>query len=176
MRPLVEENRGPILEVASGSGEHLAYFHRLSPDMEWQGSDPDPTHRDSIRAWNPGLPEALDLDTSQTVWPDVSNWGGIVAINLVHIAPWSATVGLFRGATERLPQGNWLYLYGAYLRRDQPNAPSNLAFDESLRDQNPDWGVRYLDEMEKQGELWGFRLDSVVEMPANNLSLIFRRK
>lgn len=172
--PLVAEGRGPILEVASGSGQHLAFFHSLSPAQPWQGSDPEPAHRVSIQAWNPELPAALDLDV-RSPWPP-QRWGGIVAINLLHIAHWEATVGLFRGVAERLEPGGWLYIYGAFLRQDAPNAPSNLAFDENLRDQNPQWGVRDLQAVRAQAERSGLAWESVVEMPANNFSLIFRLK
>lgn len=172
LRPLAELAPGPILEVASGSGEHLAYFQQQDPRITWQGSDPEPEHRASIQAWNPAAPVALDLDVR--LWPSTQQWGGIVAINLLHISPWEATVGLMRGAATHLHPQGWLYLYGAYLRRDRNNAPSNLAFDQSLRQQNPAWGVRWLDEVVAQAELHRLRLDSIVDMPSNNFSLIFR--
>lgn len=170
---------GPILEVASGSGEHLAFFRAQSPGVEWWGSDPEPEHRASILAYNPSLPEPLDLDAR--VWNPRTQegsvhreWGGIVAINLLHISPWEATVGLLRGAAAHLHPHGWLYLYGAYLRKDHPNAPSNLAFDQGLRAQNPDWGVRWLDQVTNEAELHRLRLDCVIDMPSNNFSLIFR--
>lgn len=172
--PLVDEKRGPVLEVASGSGQHLAFFSSLRPDEQWQGSDLEPLHRDSIRAWNPNLPPALELDVAGE-WPERC-WGGIVAINLLHISRWAATLGLFRGARAHLVSGGWLYLYGAYLRKRGANAPSNLAFDQELRRQNPDWGVRYLEEVLALADNLGLIADGQVEMPSNNFSLIFRQK
>jgi hypothetical protein len=97
-----------------------------------------------------------------------------VAINLLHISPWEATSGLMRAAAAHLHPQGWLYLYGAYLRKDRPNAPSNLAFDQGLREQNPQWGVRWLDEVIKEAELNHLRLDCIKDMPSNNFSLIFR--
>ncbi|MBN9416782.1 MAG: DUF938 domain-containing protein [Candidatus Eremiobacteraeota bacterium] len=172
--PLAVAAKGPVLEVASGSGEHLARFSALSPRVHWQGSDPDPGHRASILAYNPGLPEPLDLDVSAD-WTTSVRWSGIVAINLLHIAPWEATTGLLRGAAAQLSADGWLYLYGAYFFRDRVNAPSNLAFDQGLRSQNPAWGVRWLEEVVKEAELQNLALERVVDMPANNFSLIFRR-
>lgn len=170
--PLAASAPGPILEVASGSGEHLAYFRQQNPGVCWQGSDPEPIHRASIQAWDPSAPAPLDLDVRS--WRDTRSWGGIVAINLLHISAWEATIGLLKGAAAHLHPAGWLYLYGAYLRKDRPNAPSNLAFDESLRRQNPSWGVRWLDEVVAEAELHQLRLDSCLDMPANNFSLIFR--
>lgn len=163
---------GPILEIASGSGEHLAYFADRCPEALWQGSDLEPMHRASIRACNPTLPEPLDLDAR--CWSTSERWGGIVAINLLHISPWEATTGLMRGAAAHLHPSGWLYLYGAYLRADRPNSPSNLSFDEGLRRQNQSWGVRWLEEVVAEAELHGLRLDCVINMPSNNFSLIFR--
>jgi hypothetical protein len=178
--PLVAENRGPILEVASGSGQHLAYFQSQSqsqsqsPAQQWQGSDPEPAHRASILAWNPELSVPLDLDVRKT-WPPL-RWGGIIAINLLHISPWEATVGLLRGAAEHLVPEGWLYIYGAFLRQDAPNAPSNLAFDQDLKAQNGYWGVRDLEEVRAQAAGAGLDRGLVVNMPANNFSLVFRLK
>ncbi|MFN8609881.1 MAG: DUF938 domain-containing protein [Vulcanimicrobiota bacterium] len=171
---LVDEKRGPILEVASGSGQHLAFFRAHRPGCQWQGSDPEAAHRASIQAWNPDLPPALNLDV-RGPWPDTI-WGGILAINLLHISPRQATRGLFQGAAAHLEPGGWLYLYGAYLRREGANAISNLAFDQELRRQNPDWGVRCLEDVAEQARLSGLHLESLVDMPADNFSLIFRLK
>ncbi len=172
LAPLVAAAPGPILEVASGSGEHLAFFHQQSPEIVWQGSDPDPEHRASILAYNPSLAEPLDLDVC--TWNTNRKWGGVLAINLLHISPLEATVGLLRGAAHHLHPQGWLYLYGAYLRKDRPNAPSNLSFDQGLRAQNPAWGVRWLEQVTAEAEIHCLHLDSVIDMPANNFSLIFR--
>lgn len=172
--PLAASARGPILEVASGSGEHLAYFKAQNPLVCWQGSDLDASHRASIQAYNPGLEEPLDLDVTRP-WTTDKLWGGVVAINLLHISPWEATTGLMRGVADALLPEGWLYLYGAYLLRERANAPSNLSFDQSLRAQNPAWGVRWLDDVVREAERHNLALDGVVDMPSNNFSLIFRR-
>lgn len=166
---------GRILEVASGSGEHLQFFRDQAPHIEWLGSDPVAEHRASIQAWNPQAPAPLDLDVRVADWPIDSPLDGMVAINLLHIAPWSATLGLLAGAARHLKSGGWLYLYGAYVRLEVATAPSNLAFDQSLRAQNADWGVRQLEAVVSEAEKVGLRLEQVVEMPANNLSVILRK-
>ena len=145
LRGLLPE-RGLVLEVASGSGEHALHFARVFPDLLWQPSDPDPAALRSIEAWRAeaGLanllaPVALDVRTEG--WP-VEQADALLAINMVHISPWSATEGLMRGAGRLLPAGAPLYLYGAYRQAGVPTAASNEAFDASLRAANPLWGVR----------------------------------
>lgn len=163
-----------ILEVASGSGQHVACFAARSPDVRWQPSDPVEAHRQSIAAWCAGLENTLpplNLDVQmETRWPRAQ---GVVAINLLHIAPWPVCPALFAGA--RQSGAEWVYLYGAYRRSSHPTAPSNEAFDASLRAQNPEWGVRHLEDVERCAADHGFWLDRLVEMPSNNLSLVFRR-
>ena len=165
-----------VLEVASGSGEHLHHFRSRMPEVEWLSSDPVPEHRASIRAWNPQAAAPLALDVCQSEWPVPVGLDGVVAINLLHIAPWSATLGLMAGASRHLGESGWLYLYGAFLRRGRATAPSNLAFDQGLRSQNPEWGLRWLEEVASEAEKVGLLLEKVVEMPANNLSVLFRRR
>ncbi len=170
---------GVILEIASGSGEHVVHFARNLPDLVFQPSDPDPDAQLSIVAWvgaagvtNVRAP--LALDASQSVWP-IASADGIVCINMVHISPWEATLGLIKGAAAILPPGSPLYLYGPYLRVRFATAPSNQAFDRSLRDRNHRWGVRDLEMVAAMAQSVGFSAPRITEMPANNLSVVFRR-
>lgn len=174
---------GRVLEVASGTGEHAVHFAPALHPLVWQPSDPDPLNRASIAAWTADsgvdLPPPLALDVTADRWP-VEDAGtrdivAVVAINLIHIAPWDATIGLFAGADRILGPDGIVYLYGPYQIDGQHTAPSNAAFDESLRQQNPAWGVRDMGEVTAVAERHGFRLDATVAMPANNHSLIFRR-
>lgn len=171
---------GTILEVASGTGEHAIHFAAALPALVWQPSDPDPAALASIRAWAevaklPNLRPPLLLDAAAPDWP-VATADAILCINMVHISPWEATVGLMRGAARLLSDGAPLLLYGPYRRAGVPTAPSNEAFDESLKARDPRWGLRDLDAVIALAETQGLALDSVVEMPANNLSLLLRRR
>jgi hypothetical protein len=170
---------GVILEIASGSGEHIVHFARNMPGLVFQPSEPDPDALVSIAAWvsatgvtNVRAP--LALNASQSVWPTASA-DGIVCINMVHISPWEATVGLIKGAAAILPPASPLYLYGPYIREGFATAPSNQAFDRSLRDRNQRWGVRELETVAAVAQSVGFSVPSITEMPANNLSVVFRR-
>ncbi len=170
---------GLVLEVASGSGEHAVHFARAFPHMSWQPSDPDPLALRSIEAWrsSEGLPNLLapvELDAAAEAWP-VSHADAVLCINMVHISPWAVTQGLMRGARRLLAAGAPLYLYGAYRQQGVPTAPSNEAFDLSLKGRNPEWGLRHLEDVAGEAERNGFALEAVVPMPANNLSVIFRR-
>lgn len=172
--------RGFVLEVASGTGEHVLHFAREFPKTLWQPSDPDPAAVRSIEAWRIeaglfNLLPAIPLDARAADWP-VARADAMLAINMVHISPWAATIGLMRGAARLLDEGAPLYLYGAYRRAGVETAPSNEAFDESLKARDPDWGLRDLDDVIAEAEKNGFRLESVIEMPANNLSVIFRKR
>jgi hypothetical protein len=171
--------RGTVLEVASGSGEHAVYFARELPELVWQPSDPDPAARASIVVWsaeaglaNLRAPLALDVRRDGLAMPDLV---AIVAINMVHIAPWQAAEGLLAGAAAALPAGGVLYLYGPYFRDGHPTVPSNAAFDAELRAQDQSWGIRSLEAVTAAATAVGLRLDRVVEMPANNLSVVYRR-
>jgi len=168
---------GTVLEVASGSGEHCAYFAGRFPKLDWQPSDPDPTARASIAAWCRGLTNTrppLDLDAATPEWPPLPGpAAAILCINMVHISPWEATLGLLAGAARILQPGAPLFLYGPYRRAGHPTAPSNEAFDASLKSRNPHWGLRNLEDVVAAAT--GFALDRVVEMPANNLSVVLRR-
>jgi hypothetical protein len=171
--------RGFVLEVASGSGEHVLHFAREFPKLLWQPSDPDPVAIRSIEAWRVeaglfNLLPAIPLDARAAQWP-VARADAVLAINMVHISPWAATAGLMRGAARLLDEGAPLYLYGAYRQTGVDTAPSNEAFDGSLRARDPDWGLRDLDAVVAEAEKNGLRLDGVTPMPANNLSVVLRK-
>lgn len=170
---------GLVLEVASGSGEHAIHFAAVLPDLDWQPSDPDPAALASIAAWREeaglaNLRAPIRLDAAAP-WP-VDRADAILCINMVHISPWIATLGLLRGAGACLPPGGLLYLYGPYLRDDVETASSNLAFDASLKARDPQWGLRRVEDVIAAADAQGLRFNRLVEMPANNLSLLFRRR
>jgi SAM-dependent methyltransferase len=169
---------GLVLEIASGTGEHLAALAALTPDLAFQPTDPDPAARASADAWarhlaagnmRPALP--LDAAAPET-WP-VAAADAILCVNMIHIAPWAATLGLLRGAARLLPPGAPLFLYGPFRRGGAHTAPSNAAFDESLRARDPAWGVRDLEAVAAAAE--GFGPPELIPMPANNLTVVFRR-
>jgi SAM-dependent methyltransferase len=169
---------GLILEIASGTGEHVRHFAENMPGLDWQSTDPDPDALASIAAWSDGLANIrppLRLDASTPDWPVVQA-DAILCINMVHISPWAATEGLFAGAARLLPPAAPLYLYGPYRRAGVPTAPSNEAFDASLKERNPEWGLRWLEDVVALATRTGFIFDRLVEMPANNVSLVFRRE
>jgi hypothetical protein len=192
--PSAQRNRGPILdvlrrvlpatgrvlEIASGSGEHVVFFAPALPNLTWQPSDPDPAALESIRAWiaHERLANVLDplvLDVARARWAySLDKVDAVVCINMIHIAPWEACLGLFYGCEVLLPPGGPLVLYGPFMRGGVHTAPSNAAFDESLRRQDLRWGVRELDDVVREAALRGFCLAEAVEMPANNLTLVFR--
>ncbi|HWE47943.1 MAG TPA: DUF938 domain-containing protein [Caulobacteraceae bacterium] len=171
---------GLVLEIASGAGEHAVHIAAALPRVIWQPSDPDPEALASIAAWRetaalPNLLEPLQLDaTAPQAWP-VEHADAMVNINMIHISPWSATEGLMAGAGQILPADGVLYLYGPYLEAGVETAQSNLDFDESLKRRNPAWGLRRLEEVQLLASRHGLAFEERVAMPANNLSLIFRK-
>ncbi len=170
---------GLVLEIGSGSGEHALWFAQQLRALEWQPSDPDPACRQSIAAHLsearcPNLRTPLDLDVTAPSWP-VDYAEAIVCINMVHISPWAAAEGLIAGSARTLPLGGVLYLYGPYKRGGAHTAPSNAAFDASLRRRNPAWGLRDVEAVAELGATRDLVLAEIVEMPANNLSLVFAR-
>lgn len=170
---------GLMLEVASGSGEHAVHFAVAFPHLDWQPTDPDPAALASIAAWRadaslPNLNAPLQLDAAGD-WP-VSRADAVLCINMVHISPWDATLGLMKGAGALLPPGGLLYLYGPYLRDDVETAPGNLAFDASLKARDPRWGLRRVADVVAAAAAQGLVFDRQVDMPANNLSLLFHRR
>ena len=182
--------RGMVLEIASGTGQHAVHCAPALAPCHWLTSDPNPAARDSIAAWTaaadaPNLHGPLAVDVTEADWPQsIQTWRqvhdtvppitAVVAINLIHISPWVACEGLMQGAAMLLPVSGVLYLYGPYYRQGA-TAPSNEAFDASLRAQDPDWGVRNLEAVVALAARHHFSLTQVIEMPANNLSVVFQK-
>ena len=192
--PAAERNRDPIvevlrrvlperglaLEIASGSGEHAIYFAQAFPQLAFLPSDPDEKARNSIAAWIgvsnlANILPPIALDAAAASWP-VEKADAIICINMTHISPWAATEGLFKGSARLLAPGAPLYLYGPYKRGGAHTAESNQAFDDWLHGNDPQWGVRDLERVIDCAATNGFSKPEIVEMPANNLSLLFRRR
>jgi SAM-dependent methyltransferase len=172
--------QGLVLEVASGTGQHAAFFASQFGNLAWQPSDKDPDALASIEAYRAeaslnNLLRPVALDVMQLPWP-VAQADAVVCINMVHIAPIEAMHALFAGAARTVPPGGLLFLYGPYRFHGQFTAASNKDFDESLRARDPSWGVRDIRELTVAGTRTGFGLEHTVAMPANNHSLIFRRR
>lgn len=177
LRPLLPA-RGLVLEVASGTGQHCAFLAEALPALTFQPTEPRGEGRASVAAWCEGLPNVLpplDLDAERLPWP-VAHADAVLCVNMIHIAPWRAAEGLFAGAAGVLAEGAPLLLYGPFRRQGAHTAPSNAAFDEGLRAENPEWGVRDLDgEVAPLAAREGFGPPEVTAMPANNLLVAFRR-
>ena len=189
--PSAERNKGPILEVArrvlpargvvleigSGTGQHVAHLAAALPSVTFQPSELDLSRHPSIRAWTRELENVrppLALDVSRRPWP-VDAADAIVCINVIHISPWHATLALMEGAGALLPSGGVLVTYGPYRRGGKHTAPSNEEFDASLKSRDPEWGVRDMEEVQAAADRAGLRLEETVAMPANNFTLVFRR-
>lgn len=194
--------RGLVLEIASGTGEHVVYFANRFPGLEWQPSDVDSDALASIAAWrvesglsNIDAPVAIDaassdwpirkadavlsikMESDSCVDPKIAEKGGfdvVLNLNMVHISPWSAALGLIDGAARVLKPGGALILYGPWLQAGVETAPSNLAFDQQLRQRDPEWGLRRVEDFDAAAAERGFALDQTRAMPANNLMLLFR--
>jgi len=170
---------GLVLEIASGTGQHAAYFAREFPDLEWQPSDLHPDALQSTRAWREeaglsNLRAPLEIDASLPEWP-IGRADAILSINMVHISHWSSALGLIDGAAKLLDSGAPLILYGPWLSREIDTAPSNLAFDADLKARNPEWGLRSVEDFASEANKRGFGLAGQRAMPANNLMLLFRK-
>ncbi len=170
---------GCVLEVASGTGEHVVHFSRRFADLTWQPSDPDSDARESITAWGDeaalsNLLPPLCLDALAADWP-LAHADAVLCINMVHISPWEATLGLIAGAMRLLPTGGPLILYGPYRQAGLVTAASNEDFDASLKARDGAWGLRSVEDVAVVARD-GFSLDEIAPMPANNLMLLFRRK
>ncbi len=170
---------GTVLEVASGTGEHIVHFAKALPDLTFRPSDANPANLESIAAWigATGIPNVLPpirLDVTAENWPVAAD--ALVCINMIHIAPWAAAEGLMRGAARLLRGGQPLFLYGPYKRGGMHTAESNEAFDADLRARDAAWGVRDLEAVEELAEANGFDAPRIFDMPANNLSLVFTRR
>jgi hypothetical protein len=179
LRSILPEE-GLALEIASGSGEHVVHFATQLPKLTFLPTDANASARASIAAWIAASGVAnvrppRDLDAASPRWP-IDRADALICLNMIHISPWAATEGLFAGARAILPPGAPLYLYGPFKRNGAHTAPSNEAFDESLRAQDGAWGVRDLEAVAACGEIAGFGWPEIIEMPANNLSVIFRRR
>ena len=170
---------GLVLEVASGTGQHSVYFAEAFPRLEWQPSDMNGDALGSIAAWREesGLPNVrspIVIDASKPAeWPDEAA-DVVLNINMAHISPWDAALGLIAGAARVLPPEGPLILYGPWLKDDIETAPSNLAFDADLKSRDPDWGLRRVEDFTAAAAARGFELVETRAMPANNLMLLFR--
>lgn len=192
--PSVARNREPILavlqrvlsadarvlELACGTGEHAVFFAGALPGVTWQTSDPDLAAHASIAAWieaegaaNVLAPRAIDVSAAE--WDMEGPFDALVAINMIHISPWEATLGLMAGAGRLLRPGGVLFTYGAYKRGGAHTAPSNETFDQWLKERDPRFGVRDLEAVEAAAKVERLTLNEVIEMPANNLALVFAR-
>jgi SAM-dependent methyltransferase len=168
---------GVVLEIASGTGQHVAHFARALPGLTWQPSDADSAFRESIRSWiaseNLGNVRApVDLDVLRLPWP-VSRTDALLCINMIHVAPWAATEALLSGAKNVVKAGGVLFLYGPYRRFGSHTAPSNELFDAQLRASDPAWGLRDIEAVVAIAGVAGFQLSEILEMPANNFALLF---
>jgi SAM-dependent methyltransferase len=188
LEKFLDGKTGDVLEAGSGTGQHVIDFARRSPDITWWPSDFNDAHLKSIVAWRahtrlPNVRAPLRIDLSDPVWcpemHDGSGLGPLLAVfcaNVIHIAPWRVAEGLFAGAARFLQTDGRLFLYGPFKRDGEHTAPSNAAFDTSLRDNNPEWGVRDIADVKALGEGAGLKLTEIAEMPANNLILSFERR
>lgn len=171
---------GLVLEIASGTGEHAVHFARTFPELEWQPSDVDPGSLDSIAAWRaagelPNLRAPVTLDATAPDWP-IPSADAVLSLNMVHISPWAAALGLLDGAARTLSEGGSLILYGPWLSDDIATAPSNQAFDADLRRRDLAWGLRRVEEFAAAAQDRGFELIETRAMPANNLMLLLRSR
>jgi hypothetical protein len=171
--------RGLVLELASGTGEHVVHFAERFPALEWQPSDIHPDALASIAAWReaaalPNVRPPIEIDASSRDWP-IRHADALLSINMVHISPWSSALGLLDGAGRVLPAGGPLILYGPWLSADIETAPSNLEFDAQLRARDPEWGLRTVEEFAAAALMRGLDFEQTRAMPANNLMLLFRK-
>ena len=171
---------GTVLEIASGTGQHAIHFAAALPHLVWQPSDLDDEARASIAAWtaHSGLANVrppLALDVRDASW-GIESAAAIVCINMIHISPWASAQALIGGAGRLLGPGGVLFLYGPYRRGGVHTAPTNAAFDEQLQRRNPAWGVRNMEDVMALADAAGFDAEDPVEMPANNFSLVFRKR
>ncbi|NJS13501.1 MAG: DUF938 domain-containing protein [Sphingopyxis sp.] len=169
---------GLVLEIASGSGEHVVHFAAHFPKLDWQPSDPDPAALTSTKAWRDeaalgNVRAPVMLDAAAKLWP-VGQADALLCINMVHISPWAATLGLMAGAGRLLSAGAPLILYGPFIEDDVPTAPSNIDFDASLRARYADWGLRNVRDVSAAAAGRGLTMTRRAEMPANNIMLVYR--
>ena len=170
--------QGTVLEVASGTGEHAVWFAERFSDLIWQPSDTHPDALGSISAWRKesglsNVREPVVIDASSGDWP-IGEAGAVLNINMAHISPWDASLGLIANAARILPEGGPLILYGPWLKDGIETAASNLAFDADLKARDPQWGLRRVEDFAAAAALQGFDFAEWRQMPANNLMLLFR--
>ena len=187
LQPFLAGKSGDVVEAGSGTGQHVVDFASHLPEITWWPSDLNEQHLKSILAWRAhaglaNIRSPLRIDLSDPEWcPEMHNGSGpanllaVLCANVIHIAPWRVAEGLFAGAGRYLRTEGLLFLYGPFKRSGKHTAPSNAAFDKSLRDQNAAWGVRDIDDLQKLAAGAGLKLVESVEMPANNLTLVFER-
>lgn len=171
---------GLVLEIASGTGEHAIFFAERFRELDWQPSDIHPDALASIAAWRDeaglaNVREPLTIDASAAVWP-IDHADAVLSINMAHISPWRAALGLLNGSAKVLENGGILILYGPWLKADIETAPSNLEFDRHLKARDPEWGLRRVEDFEFEAAGRGFVLEDLRTMPANNLMMLFRLK
>ena len=169
-----------VLEIGSGTGQHSVIFSEGIDCLKWIPSDIDASNFESITEWAqtatnniPSSPRLIDASQSDWCLTGRDNIDVIVSINVIHISPWSVTKGILKGAQKFLPKGGFLYFYGPFIQNNVPTAAGNIAFDNSLRERHEDWGLRNLNEVEKLANKHALKLDRIVKMPSNNLSVIF---
>ena len=177
--------KGSVLEIGSGSGEHGVFFQKRFPGIIWQTSDPDLVHRKSISSWieyedlSKKMPQPLDIDVEKIPWKIplilANSLQGIVSINMIHVAKWTCTMALFRESSKLLDEGKFLILYGPFKIENKHISQSNYFFDNSLKLQNDLWGIRNLEEVSEEAKENGFFQEKIIRMPANNLSIIYRK-
>ena len=177
-------NEGLVLEIASGSGEHGVFFQNLFPSIIWQTSDPVLTHRKSIVSWisheglSSRMPKPLDIDVENRPWQVgnkiKSSIRGIVCINMIHISPWSCTKALFEESKFLLKKNHFLMLYGPFFKNEKENSESNTNFDQLLKSRNTHWGVRHLHKVNELAVINNFDIHKIIDMPSNNLSVVYR--
>jgi hypothetical protein len=182
-RPILEvlesllPGKGSVLEIASGSGQHVCFFAEALPGVRWQPSEPDATHREAmaLRIHESGLDNIespVALDVLEPSWAVTGRYDIVLCINMVHISPWAATLALMNGATRHLHPAGKLVLYGPFLQHGRA-VQSNLDFDASLKSRNPEWGLRELEDVTRAAAECGLHRRQVVPMPANNLTVVF---
>ena len=174
---------GSVLEIGSGTGQHSIVFAEALPALKWIPSDADNLNFDSINGWRqlafnntPDTPRLIDASSGNWFFNVNDNITSIVVINVIHISPWSVTKGILKGAQKILPRGGVLYFYGPFIQDNIATAHSNLAFDNYLKTENSSWGLRNLKEIESLAQEHSLVLEPVIKMPANNLSVIFKKK
>ena len=177
--------KGSVLEIGSGSGEHGVFFQKRFPEIIWQTSDPDLLHRKSIISWieyeelSNKMPQPLQLDVKNIPWKIpfrlIHSLQGIVSINMIHVAEWTCTLSLFKGAGKLLNKGQFLILYGPFKIGNKHTSQSNYFFHKSLKLQNNLWGIRNIEEVNDEANKNGFSQEEIIKMPANNFSIIYRK-